>query len=159
MIKTVLLDDANCELKVIECNIRASRSFPFVSKVLGVNFIEVAVKALIKENVPEPVNLMNKKYDRVATKVPQFSFTRLAGADPFLGVEMSSTGEIACFGKNLTEAYWTSIQSTMNFHLPKPGQGILFGGDLTNEKLGNVAKQITGLVTNFILLVNQLQTT
>ncbi|EER36213.1 carbamoyl-phosphate synthase arginine-specific large chain [Candida tropicalis MYA-3404] len=143
------LDDANCELKVIECNIRASRSFPFVSKVLGVNFIEVAVKALIKENVPEPVNLMNKKYDRVATKVPQFSFTRLAGADPFLGVEMSSTGEIACFGKNLTEAYWTSIQSTMNFHLPKPGQGILFGGDLTNEKLGNVAKQITGLGYKF----------
>ncbi|RCK66140.1 Carbamoyl-phosphate synthase arginine-specific large chain [Candida viswanathii] len=143
------LDDANCELKVIECNIRASRSFPFVSKVLGVNFIDVAVKALIKENVPAPVNLMNKKYNRVATKVPQFSFTRLAGADPFLGVEMSSTGEIACFGKDLTEAYWTSIQSTMNFHLPKPGQGILFGGDLTNDKLGNVAKQITGLGYKF----------
>ena len=78
------LNDETCELKVIECNIRASRSFPFVSKVLGINFIDVAVKALIKQNVPQPVNLMNEKYDHVATKVPQFSFTRLAGADPFL---------------------------------------------------------------------------
>ncbi|KAI3404035.2 CPA2 [Candida oxycetoniae] len=143
------LDDENCELKVIECNIRASRSFPFVSKVLGVNFIDVAVKALINEGVPAPVNLMNQKYDRVATKVPQFSFTRLAGADPFLGVEMASTGEVACFGKNLLEAYWTSIQSTMNFKLPFPGQGVLFGGDLTNDKLGNVAKTISGLGYKF----------
>ncbi|CAK9436357.1 uncharacterized protein LODBEIA_P09150 [Lodderomyces beijingensis] len=143
------LDDAQCELKVIECNIRASRSFPFVSKVLGINFIDVAVKAITKENVPQPVNLMNAKYDRVATKVPQFSFTRLAGADPFLGVEMASTGEIACFGRDVLEAYWTTMQSTMNFHLPMPGQGILFGGDLTNDKLGNVAKTISGLGYKF----------
>ena len=143
------LNDETCELKVIECNIRASRSFPFVSKVLGINFIDVAVKALIKQNVPPPVNLMNEKYDHVATKVPQFSFTRLAGADPFLGVEMASTGEIACFGKDLLEAYWTSIQSTMNFHLPKPGQGLLFGGDLTNDKLGKVAANLTGLGYKF----------
>ncbi|KAI5950935.1 CPA2 [Candida jiufengensis] len=143
------LNDSECELKVIECNIRASRSFPFVSKVLGLNFIDIAVKALIKNNIPEPINLMNKKYDHVATKVPQFSFTRLAGADPFLGVEMASTGEIACFGKDLLEAYWTTIQSTMNFNLPLPGQGILFGGDLTNDKLGNVAKELSGLGYNF----------
>ncbi|EMG49000.1 CPA2 Carbamoyl-phosphate synthase arginine-specific large chain [Candida maltosa Xu316] len=143
------LNDNDCELKVIECNIRASRSFPFVSKVLGVNFIDVAAKALIKENVPAPVNLMNQKYDRVATKVPQFSFTRLAGADPFLGVEMASTGEVACFGKDLVEAYWTTMQSTMNFHLPKPGKGLLFGGDLTNDKLGNVAAQVSGLGYKF----------
>lgn len=142
-------NDANCELKVIECNIRASRSFPFVSKVLGTNFIDVATKALTKQNVPAPVDLMKGKYDYVATKVPQFSFTRLAGADPFLGVEMSSTGEIACFGSNLVEAYWTTIQSTMNFNVPQPGSGILFGGDLTNDKLGNVASQITGLGYNF----------
>ncbi|KAK7680109.1 carbamoyl-phosphate synthase (glutamine-hydrolyzing) cpa2 [Cerrena zonata] len=143
------LNDEECQLKVIECNIRASRSFPFVSKVLGTNFIEVAVKSLIKENVPAAVNLMDKKYNHVATKVPQFSFTRLAGADPFLGVEMSSTGEIACFGNDLVEAYWTSIQSTMNFHVPHPGSGILFGGDLTNDKLGNVAKTISGLGYKF----------
>ncbi|KAI5969570.1 CPA2 [Candida margitis] len=143
------LNDETCQLKVIECNIRASRSFPFVSKVLGINFIDVAVKALIKEGVPKPVNLMEQKYDRVATKVPQFSFTRLAGADPFLGVEMASTGEVACFGRDLLEAYWTSMQSTMNFHVPLPGQGILFGGDLSNDKLGNVAKELSGLGYNF----------
>ncbi|RLV91622.1 Carbamoyl-phosphate synthase arginine-specific large chain [Spathaspora sp. JA1] len=139
------LDDSECELKVIECNIRASRSFPFVSKVLGVNFIDVATKALLKENVPAPIDLMSDRYDRVAIKVPQFSFTRLAGADPFLGVEMASTGEVACFGRDIHEAYWTTIQSTMNFNVPQPGQGLLFGGDLTNDKLGNVAKTLTGL--------------
>lgn len=143
------LNDEEAELKVIECNIRASRSFPFVSKVLGTNFIEVAAKALLSENVPAPVDLMAAKYDRVATKVPQFSFTRLAGADPFLGVEMASTGEIACFGTDLVEAYWTSIQSTMNFNVPFPGTGILFGGDLTNDKLGKVAQTISGLGYNF----------
>lgn len=143
------LNDEQCELKVIECNIRASRSFPFVSKVLGTNFIDVAVKALIKENVPAPVDLMAKDYGHVATKVPQFSFTRLAGADPFLGVEMSSTGEIACFGDDLLDAYWTSIQSTMNFNVPHPGRGLLFGGDLTNDKLGEVAQTISGLGYNY----------
>ncbi|CAN3358995.1 carbamoyl phosphate synthase arginine-specific large chain [Diutina catenulata] len=143
------LPDDECELKVIECNIRASRSFPFVSKVLGINFIEVATKALLQENVPAPANLMANDYGYVATKVPQFSFTRLAGADPFLGVEMSSTGEVACFGKDLVEAYWTSIQSTMNFHVPRPGQGLLFGGDLTNEKLVTVASTVSGLGYKF----------
>ena len=152
------LDDASCELKVIECNIRASRSFPFVSKVLGVNFIDVAVKALIKENVPAPVNLMDKKYNHVATKVPQFSFTRLAGADPFLGVEMASTGEVACFGRNLVDAYWTSMQSTMNFVVPQPGQGILFGGDLTNDKLGKVAQTVSNLGYNFCTASQEVAT-
>ncbi|GMG25936.1 unnamed protein product [Ambrosiozyma monospora] len=133
------------DLKVIECNIRASRSFPFVSKVLGVNFIDVAVKSLLNESVPAPVDLMSKKYDYVATKVPQFSFTRLAGADPFLGVEMASTGEVACFGHDVVEAYWTSMQATMNFHIPKPPSGILFGGDLNKDYLGNVSKTIESL--------------
>lgn len=130
------------ELKVIECNIRASRSFPFVSKVLGTNFIDVAVKSILGQEV-KPVNLMDIKRDYVATKVPQFSFTRLAGADPFLGVEMASTGEIASFGKDTIEAYWTALQSTMNFHLPLPPSGILFGGDLTKEYLGEVAQIIS----------------
>ncbi|CRG92186.1 carbamoyl-phosphate synthase large subunit [Talaromyces islandicus] len=120
------------QLKVIECNLRASRSYPFVSKVLGTNFIDVATKALVGRDVPEPVDLMAEKRDYVATKVPQFSWTRLAGADPFLGVEMSSTGEIACFGKDLVEAYWSSLQSTMNFRLPEVGEGLLFGGDYTD---------------------------
>ena len=133
------------DLKVIECNIRASRSFPFVSKVLGINFIEVAARALLKDSTLEPIDLMNKEYNYVATKVPQFSFTRLAGADPFLGVEMSSTGEIACFGKDLIEAYWTTIQATMNFNLVLPPSGILFGGDLSKEYLGTVASRLDNI--------------
>lgn len=133
------------DLKVIECNLRASRSFPFVSKVLGVNFIDVATRALIGKNVPEPVDLMAEKREYVAVKVPQFSFTRLAGADPFLGVEMASTGEVACFGHDLIEAYWTSMQATMNFKLPVPPSGILFGGDVTKPSLAEVAKKLAPL--------------
>lgn len=141
-------DDPNggpAQLKVIECNLRASRSFPFASKVLGVNFIDVATKALIGQNVPEPVDLMAVKRDYLATKVPQFSWTRLAGADPFLGVEMSSTGEIACFGKDLVEAYWASLQATMNFRVPEPGEGLLFGGDISKPVLTNIVNYLSPL--------------
>lgn len=133
------------QLKVIECNLRASRSFPFVSKVLGTNFIEVATRALVNRDVPEPVDLMATKRDYLATKVPQFSWTRLAGADPFLGVEMSSTGEIASFGKDLIEAYWTSLQSTMNFRMPEPGEGLLFGGDTSKSELSDIVNYLNPL--------------
>ncbi|MCJ1468264.1 carbamoyl-phosphate synthase (glutamine-hydrolyzing) cpa2 [Pseudocyphellaria aurata] len=138
------------QLKVIECNLRASRSFPFVSKVLGTNFIDVATRALVDRNVPEPVDLMATKRDYLATKVPQFSWTRLAGADPFLGVEMSSTGEIACFGKDLVEAYWTSLQSTMNFRMPEPGEGLLFGGDTSQSELSDIVKYLNPLGYNLL---------
>ncbi|CCE64798.1 hypothetical protein TPHA_0I02970 [Tetrapisispora phaffii CBS 4417] len=140
-----IINDGIGPLKVIECNIRASRSFPFVSKVLGVNFIDIAVKAFLSKHVPEPVDLMSKEYNYVATKVPQFSFTRLAGADPFLGVEMASTGEVASFGANLIESYWTAIQSTSNFKVPLPPSGILVGGDLTKNYIKNVVKTIDTL--------------
>ncbi|KAH6854481.1 hypothetical protein B0I37DRAFT_31688 [Chaetomium sp. MPI-CAGE-AT-0009] len=144
----IKVDDPNGglpALKVIECNLRASRSFPFVSKVLGTNFIDVATKALVGKNVPEPTDLMAVKRDYLATKVPQFSWTRLAGADPFLGVEMSSTGEMACFGKNLVEAYWSSLQSAMNFRVPEPGEGILFGGELSKSWLTTVVDYLAPL--------------
>ena len=136
-------------LKVIECNLRASRSFPFVSKVLGTNFIDIATKALAGRDVPEPTDLMAIKRDYLATKVPQFSWTRLAGADPFLGVEMSSTGEIACFGKDLIEAYWTSFQSTMNFRMPEPGEGLLFGGDVSKPELEGIINYLNPLGYKF----------
>ena len=136
-------------LKVIECNLRASRSFPFVSKVLGTNFIDVATKALVGREVPDPTDLMSIKRDYLATKVPQFSWTRLAGADPFLGVEMSSTGEMACFGKDLVEAYWTSLQSAMNFRMPEPGEGILFGGDISKPWLTKIADYLAPLGYKF----------
>lgn len=76
-------------LKVIECNLRASRSFPFVSKVLGTNFIDVATAAIVGQDVPEAVDAMAEKRDYVAIKTSQFSWTRLGGADPFLGVGTS----------------------------------------------------------------------
>jgi carbamoyl-phosphate synthase large subunit len=136
-------------LKVIECNLRASRSFPFVSKVLGTNFIDVATKALVGQDVPEPKDLMAEKRDYLAVKVPQFSWTRLAGADPFLGVEMSSTGEMACFGKDLVEAYWTSLQSAMNFRVPQPGEGILFGGEVSKPWLTKIADYLSPLGYKF----------
>ncbi len=80
-------------LKVIECNLRASRSLPFVSKVLGVNFVEIATAAIVGENVPEPVDLMAQKRDYVAIKVPQFSWTRLQGADPFASTTLSQSAQ------------------------------------------------------------------
>ncbi|RMZ66621.1 carbamoyl-phosphate synthase arginine-specific large chain [Pyrenophora seminiperda CCB06] len=142
-------------LKVIECNLRASRSFPFVSKVLGTNFIDVATKALVGRDVPEFTDLMAVERNYLATKVPQFSWTRLAGADPYLGVEMSSTGEMACFGKDLVEAYWASAQSQMNFRLPQPGEGLLFGGDVTPNSLHSnsliqIAKYVHALGYRFL---------
>lgn len=133
------------QLKIIECNLRASRSFPFVSKVLGTNFIDVATKALVGEQVPDPTDLMAVKRDYLATKVPQFSWTRLAGADPFLGVEMASTGEMACFGKDLVDAYWASMQSAMNFRMPEPGEGLLFGGELKKEWLTQIVDYLSPL--------------
>jgi carbamoyl-phosphate synthase large subunit len=145
IIKADSPDGGEPALKVIECNLRASRSFPFVSKVLGTNFIDVATKALVGRDVPEPVDLMKTKRDFVATKVPQFSWTRLAGADPYLGVEMASTGEMATFGKDLVEAYWAAMQSTMNFRLPQPGEGLLFGGDVSTGYLAEIVKYLQPL--------------
>ena len=112
-------------------------------------FIDVATKALVGREVPDPTDLMSIKRDYLATKVPQFSWTRLAGADPFLGVEMSSTGEMACFGKDLVEAYWTSLQSAMNFRMPEPGEGILFGGDISKPWLTKIADYLAPLGYKF----------
>jgi carbamoyl-phosphate synthase/aspartate carbamoyltransferase len=105
------------DIKVIECNVRASRSFPFVSKVLGVDLIEMATLAIMGLPVDAypPVDIPK---DYVGIKVPQFSFSRLSGADPVLGVEMASTGEVACFGRDKYEAYMKALIST-GFRLPK----------------------------------------
>ncbi|XP_055088208.1 CAD protein [Periophthalmus magnuspinnatus] len=104
------------QLKVIECNVRVSRSFPFVSKTLGVDLVALATEAIMGEEV-EPVGLMTGK-GVVGVKVPQFSFSRLAGADVVLGVEMTSTGEVACFGEDRYEAYLKAMLST-GFKIPK----------------------------------------
>ncbi|SGZ56718.1 CIC11C00000005549 [Sungouiella intermedia] len=118
------------DIKVIECNVRASRSFPFISKVVGTDLIEMATKAIVDLPVtPYPGEKLPEDY--CAVKVPQFSFSRLAGADPILGVEMASTGEVATFGKNKYEAYLKSLIST-GFKLPK--KNILFSIGSYKEK-------------------------
>jgi carbamoyl-phosphate synthase/aspartate carbamoyltransferase len=95
----------NNEIKVIECNVRAARSFPFVSKVTGVDAIQMATDVMLGLPVEPYPPLQMPSRDYVGVKVPQFSFSRLAGADPILGVEMASTGEVACMGRNKYEAY------------------------------------------------------
>jgi carbamoyl-phosphate synthase large subunit len=100
----------NNELKVIECNVRASRSFPFVSKVSGHNFIELAAEAMLGK--PNDNKYQTLDLDHVAVKSPQFSYNRLKGADPVAGVEMASTGEVACFGEDLAQAFYASWQAT-----------------------------------------------
>ncbi|KDR75709.1 hypothetical protein GALMADRAFT_248355 [Galerina marginata CBS 339.88] len=132
-------------LKVIECNLRASRSFPFVSKVLGHNFIDTATAAIVHQDVPEPIDIMKQPRDYTSIKVAQFSWTRLGGADPFLGVEMASTGEVASFGKDIHEAYWASLLSTTGFKVPRAGSGVLIGGDVTKPEMASIAKQLSEL--------------
>lgn len=97
-------------LKVIECNVRASRSFPFVSKVTGHNFIEIATEAILGLHAKKGYQTL--EYDYVGVKSPQFSYNRLKGADPVAGVEMASTGEVACFGENISEAFYRSWLAT-----------------------------------------------
>tara|TARA_Y100000310_G_scaffold189168_1_gene189145 strand:- start:1018 stop:4212 length:3195 start_codon:yes stop_codon:yes gene_type:complete len=115
------------EIKVIECNLRASRSFPFVSKVSNHNFIDVATKAILgKGEVRDYLMLM---IDHVGVKSPQFSFQRLQGADPLTSVEMASTGEVACIGNELHEAFLKSLLS-VGYVLPKDKKVLVsIGGD------------------------------
>ena len=105
------------DVKVIECNLRASRSFPFVSKVLKINFIDIATKLMMGKNVPK-ISKSAFDLDYVGVKAPMFSFTRLKGSDPILGVEMASTGEVACLGDDFDEAFLKSLIS-VGFKLPK----------------------------------------
>ncbi|KAJ0397019.1 hypothetical protein P43SY_003963 [Pythium insidiosum] len=105
------------DVKVIECNLRASRTFPFISKTFDLNFINLATKAMLGLPVKSvPIALVDIDY--VGVKAPQFSFTRLHGADPTLGVEMASTGEVACFGTDMHEAYLKALLSA-GFKMPK----------------------------------------
>jgi carbamoyl-phosphate synthase/aspartate carbamoyltransferase len=127
------------DIKVIECNVRASRSTPFVSKVMGVDLIEMATKAIM--DVPfqayPPTDLLP---GTVACKVPQFSFSRLSGADPVLGVEMASTGEVACFGQDKYEAYLKALLST-GFKVPRNNVLLSIGSYKDKkEMLPSVAK-------------------
>lgn len=111
----------NNQVKVIECNLRASRSFPFSSKVTGYNFIEIATQAMLGiKNLSyfKKQNYKTLDLDHVGVKAPQFSFARLKGADPVSGVEMTSTGEVACFGDDMYEAFLKAMIS-VGFTIPK----------------------------------------
>jgi methylglyoxal synthase len=97
-------------IQVIECNVRASRSFPFVSKSTGHHFIDIATRVMLGEYTQEKYETLELDY--VGVKAPQFSYHRLKGADPVAHVEMASTGEVACLGENLYDAYWRAWLAT-----------------------------------------------
>jgi carbamoyl-phosphate synthase large subunit len=107
------------DIKVIECNLRASRSMPFVSKVLKTNLIELSTRVMIGVSVEKPHKSVFD-LDYVGVKAPQFSFSRLAKADPVLGVDMSSTGEVGCIGEGFYEAILKSMLS-VGYTIPKKG--------------------------------------
>lgn len=119
-------------LQVIECNVRASRSFPFVSKVTGHNFIDIAVRAILGKDVRGEYHTV--ELDTVAVKSPQFSYSRIKGADPRSGVEMASTGEVACFGDTYAEALIESMMAA-GFRLPHKNILISLGKEENKIKL------------------------
>eukprot|EP00917_Polyrhabdina_sp_WS-2016_P026303 GHVP01056485.1.p1 GENE.GHVP01056485.1~~GHVP01056485.1.p1 ORF type:complete len:1501 (-),score=261.87 GHVP01056485.1:89-4591(-) len=109
----------NNKVMVIECNLRASRTFPFISKTLNINFIDIATRIMVGAHYQKG-NVQLVDVEHTGVKAPIFSFSRLAGADPLLGVEMRSTGEVACFGTDLKEAVLKAVIST-GFKIPKCG--------------------------------------
>jgi carbamoyl-phosphate synthase large subunit len=119
------------KVKVIECNLRTSRSFPFVSKVHKINLAELATKAILNARITE---IKNKIPKYVGVKAPQFSFSRLRGADPITSVEMASTGEVGCLGEDLEEAFLKSFISAGN-RLPKKNILISIGGKMAKKEL------------------------
>jgi len=119
------------DIKVIECNLRASRSFPFVSKVIKINFIELATKIMLGLPVEKP-NKSAFDLDYIGVKAPQFSFSRLQKADPVLGVEMASTGEVGCIGEGYYETLLKAMLS-VGYHLPK--KNILLSTGDTRSKI------------------------
>lgn len=121
----------NNDIKVIECNIRASRSFPFVSKVLKINFIELATQVMLGKVVEKPEKSAFD-LDYVGIKASQFSFTRLQKADPVLGVDMASTGEVGCIGTHFDNALLTAMLS-VGYRIP--GKNIIVSSGSTKSKV------------------------
>ena len=130
------------DVLVIECNLRASRSFPFVSKVTGYNFAEIATKVTLGETIVDRFETTKLNY--VGVKSPQFSFSRIFGADPVLRVEMSSTGEVACFGENIYEAYLKSLLA-VGIELPRKSVFLSLGGEENKFKFIESARKVKTL--------------
>ena len=120
-------------LKVIECNLRASRSFPFVSKILKRNFIDTATRIMLGAEYT-PADKSEFDIDRIGVKASQFSFARLQNADPVLGVDMSSPGEVGCLGDDFNEALLNSLIAT-GYRVPKSGGGILISSGPAKDKV------------------------
>jgi len=137
----------NGTVYVIECNLRASRSMPFVSKTIGINLIEVAAAVIMGKKLKElklPNNFDNLPY--VSVKVPQFSFMRLDGADPITGIEMVSTGEVACLGKQFSDAFIKALLAA-GFKVPLQGGNVLIsvGGPELKKAITPLAKELEKL--------------
>ena len=135
------------EIKVIECNLRASRSFPFVSKTLNTNFIETATYIMIGKKYQIPI-IKIEDIQYVSIKVPVFSFSRLPNVDPILGVEMASTGEIGCFGFDVKETYLKALLCS-GFKIPKKNILISIGND--NIKYEFISSIFSLLKMNYFL--------
>ena len=131
------------EVSVIECNLRASRSLPYVSKTRGVNLIEVSTAIMLGETLKDLGIPELPPVPHVGVKVPQFSFMRLTGADPILGVEMLSTGEAACLGENFADAFLKALLSA-EFELPRDGSSVLItvGGERLKKEVVPLARTL-----------------
>jgi len=129
------------DIKVIECNLRASRSFPFVSKVLKSNFINLATKVMLGKSVDKP-NKSLFDLDYIGVKASQFSFSRLQKADPVLGVDMSSTGEVGCMGDNYYEGILLAMLS-VGYTIPQKGVLLSSGPSRSKLELINSARILT----------------
>lgn len=127
---------------VIELNLRSSRSFPFVSKVTGYNFIDIAARVMLGEKIVGDFNTID--LDHVGVKASQFSFNRIKGADPRLRVEMLSTGEVGCFGDDHLEAYLKALLST-GFKMPKKSVFLALGGEKSKVEFLDSAQQLSKL--------------
>ena len=130
----------NREIKVIECNLRASRSFPFVSKILKRNFIETATKIMLDAPYTKP-DRSEFDIDRIGVKASQFSFARLQNADPVLGVDMSSTGEVGCLGDDMNEALLNALIAT-GYRIPEKRILMSSGGVKGKVALLEPARQL-----------------
>ncbi|MDA3844441.1 MAG: carbamoyl-phosphate synthase (glutamine-hydrolyzing) large subunit [Candidatus Kapabacteria bacterium] len=128
------------DIKVIECNLRASRSFPFVSKVLKTNFIKMATEIMLGIKVKKP-NKSLFDLDYIGVKAPQFSFSRLHKADPVLGVEMASTGEVGCIGETYYEAILSSMLS-VGYKIPKKNILLSSGAIRSKVEMVNSARKL-----------------
>ena len=129
------------EIYILEINLRASRTFPFIAKVTGVNMIDMFVDSLFKKEI-KAITIPTPKF--VAVKVAQFSFARLTGANPNLGVEMASTGEVACFGEDTEEAFLKGILATGG-KIPEKGIFISIGGQEKKDAFLESARRLATL--------------